>query len=248
MAADVSRQPGLQRGEEALLGPVLGRLAGLVLPVALVAGCDDGDGASSTRPAAGLPPVPSTLADGSRPAPLPAAVRRFRGRPVLGAKELPERSAWLRSSCRGLGEKPKFSTAWLSTEGLTVLYVVRVGRSVAFACDAVWADDRWVLCGGGSARSRDPRRVELAGGGLNFCFRPGGEPRFRPFMWIAVPAETNWVLVDHYSYWVAYRAAGRRLLRISGLRRAPDFRVKVAFFDQSGQVRREREARGYVAG
>lgn len=119
---------------------------------------------------------------------------------------------------------------------------------MAFACDAVWIDGRWVHCGGRPARSRDPRRIELSGGGLNLCFRHGKKPRFGPFMWIAVPAETQWVLVDHYSYWVAYRAAGRRLLRISGLRRAPDFRVKVAFLDRSGEVRRERQARGYVAG
>jgi len=67
-------------------------------------------------------------------------------------------------------------------------------------------------------------------------------------MWIAVPAETPWVLVDHYRYWVAYAVTGRRLLRVSGLRRAPDFRVTVAFVDRRGRVLREREAKGYAAG
>jgi hypothetical protein len=79
------------------------------------------------------------------------------------------------------------------------------------------------------------------------CNRPRKAPRFGPFMWIAVPAATHWVLVDHVSYWVAYRVAGRRLLRISGLRRG-DLRVNVAFVDRSGHVRSERQARGYVAG
>jgi hypothetical protein len=108
-------------------------------------------------------------------------------------------------------------------------------------------DGKWVRCGGGSARSRDPRRVELSGGGLNLCFPSGGKPRFGPFMWIAVPRDL-WVLVDHYSYWVAYRPTGGRLLRISGHKRAREVRVNVVFVDPSGRVRREREAKGYVAG
>ena len=119
---------------------------------------------------------------------------------------------------------------------------------MAFACEAMWIDGRWVLCGGGSARSRHPRRIELSGGGLNLCARPRKAPRFGPFMWIAVPAATQWVLVDHDNYWVAYHVAGRRLLRISGLRRAPVSRFNVAFVGRFGHVRQERQARGYVAG
>ena len=216
-----------------------------MLLLVLGVGCDDGD-KTSPRPTTNLPPVPSTLADGKKAARVPLALRRFKDRPVLGARELPEQSVPLSPSCRGAGARAKFSTAWVSTEGLTVSYAI--AGTVAFACEAAMIDGRWMLCGGGSARSRIPRRVELAGGGLNLCVPRREKSRFGPFMWIAVPAETHWVLVDHHTHWVAYRVVGGRLLRISGLRRAREFRVNVAFFDRSGRVQSEREARGYVAG
>ena len=208
-----------------------------MLLVTGIARCDDEDSA--------VPSVPAVLADGSRPANLPAALRRFRDRPVLGAKEVGEDAVPFDPSCRGAGAEARFSDAWLSTEGLTVTYVT---GGTPFACDRVFVHGRWRLCGVGSARSREPRHIELAGGGLDFCFRAGSKPRYHPFMWIAVPRATPWVLVDHYRYWVAYRTAGRRLLRISGLRRARDFRVKVVLADETGKVLRERTVRGYVAG
>jgi hypothetical protein len=159
---------------------------------------------------------------------------------------VPEQSVPLSPTCRDGGRRATFSTAWVSTEGLTASF--DIAGTVAFACEAAMIDGRWMLCGGGSARSSNPRRVELSGGGLNLCVPSREKSRFGPFMWIAVPAEAQWVLVDHDGYWVAYRTAGRRLLRISGLRQTAEFRVNVAFFDRSRRVRLERQARGYAAG
>src|SRR2546422_10485396 len=83
LAADVSREPGLQRSAEA----VLGRLTFAALVLALLAGCDDGHKATGKRGGVATP-VPKTLADGSRPASLPVALRRLRRRPAGGAHEL----------------------------------------------------------------------------------------------------------------------------------------------------------------
>jgi len=114
----------------------------------------------------------------------------------------------------------------------------------------VLVNRRWVLCGGGSAHFRDPARVEQAGGGLNLCWDQNERPRYLQFMWVAVPAQAAWVLVDHHSYWVSYRTTGRRLLRISGLRgiERGRFRVKLAYLDERGRTLRVRRAMGYVAG
>src|ERR1700736_4285670 len=92
LAADVSRQPRLQRGAEALLG----RLTCSVLVLALLAGCD-GERVNGRKRTGVAHTVPKTLADASEPATLPIALRRFRGRPVLGAKELSARSNPIRS-------------------------------------------------------------------------------------------------------------------------------------------------------
>jgi hypothetical protein len=142
----------------------------------------------------------------------------------------------------------RFSTAWISTEGLTVSYAV--GRSPLVACDGLLVNRRWLLCGGSSAHFRAPARVEQAGGGLSLCWNPNARPRYRPFMWIAVPVSAAWVLVDHHGYWVTYRARGRRLLRISGLGgiERSRLRVKLAYLDERGRTLRERQTTGYVAG
>jgi hypothetical protein len=216
--------------------------------LALAAGCDDGDKASSTEPAESLPPVPRTLADGSAPAKRPRALRRFHGRPVLAAKELAARSLPSRRWCPAARGGARFSTAWISTEGLTVSYAV--GRSPLVACDGLLVNGRWLLCGGSSAHFRDPARVEQAGGGLSLCWNSDARPRYRLFMWIAAPVQAPWVLVDHRDYWVSYRTRGTRLLRISGLlgTERSRFRVKLAYLDERGRTLRERQATGSVAG
>jgi hypothetical protein len=142
----------------------------------------------------------------------------------------------------------RFSAAWISTVGLTVSYAV--GRSPLVACDGLLVNGRWLLCGGSSAHFRDPARVEQAGGGLSLCWNPNARPRYRLFMWIAVPVRAAWVLVDHHGYWVSYRTRGTRLLRISGLlgMERGRFRVKLAYLDGRGRTLRERQATGFVAG
>src|SRR2546427_11358222 len=81
LAANVSGESGLQRSAEA----VLGRLTFAVLVLALLAGCDDGHKATGKRGGVATP-VPKTLADGSRPASLPVALRRVPRGPPAQAK------------------------------------------------------------------------------------------------------------------------------------------------------------------
>ncbi len=217
-----------------------------MLVLALLAGCDDGHKATGKRGAVATP-VPKTLADGSRPASLPVALRRFRGRPVLGAKELSAGSSPIRSRCLDpyTRARASFSSAWLSTDGLTVEYAVRRYPGVALiTCDEIRVGNRWLRCGGGVARSRDPHRIELAGAGLSIvCHDRAESPSF---MWIAVPVATRWTLVDHDAFWVAYRSTHRRLIRASKAGRT--YRFGVAFVDERGRLLAERRITGAVAG
>lgn len=212
------------------------RLCCVAISLLIAAGCKEG---SHTRTQA--TEAPRVLADGGGPARLPSALRRFHGKPVLGARELPARFA-LRSCPidRELRVNARFSQAWVSTEGLTVELV---SPSVLVACDAVKERNRWVPCGLRATLSRDPRRVELSGGGLNvLCQRP---TRIEA-MWIVVPRAATWAFVDHGNFWVAYRSPRRPLIRVTN--RGSSGRFRVAFLDQRSRLLRERRIRGYVAG
>ena len=87
LAPGLSRQPRLQRGEEALLVVVL-RILCLAFLLAIAGGCDHGH---TTKPVV-APAVPRALADGS----LPGRLHDFRGHPVLRAKELSARTVPVR--------------------------------------------------------------------------------------------------------------------------------------------------------
>ena len=70
-------------------------------------------------------------------------------------------------------------------------------------------------------------------------------------MWIATPRRAAWALVDHGSFWVAYRAPRSRLVRISGItgiNPQGSFRVRAAFLAVGGRRLAEATIRGFVAG
>ena len=214
--------------------------------VALGVGC--GSGAASDGQTAASSDVPKTLADGSRPTTLPAALRRYHSLPVLGARAIPAGAAMLRKclpdpSLRG---RTKLAGAWLSTDGLSVGYLVR-GTPPLFACDAARSGSRLRRCTGAASPVRDPDRLAKAGGSVAICHTtpPLG------FMWVAPPAGAAWVLVDHASFWVAYRAPQSRLLRISGTKGVNprgSFRAHIALLRPGGRLLREMTVRGFVAG
>jgi hypothetical protein len=190
-------------------------------------------------------PPPAVLADGSPPARLPAAVRRFAGRPVVGARRVAIRA--VPSSCRAT-PRGRRVRGWLSPDGLSIVYTDR-RSSLPRACDAVRVGRNWERCTGGLARSRDAGRIGRAGGALGVCTRGG---RWRAFMWIRSSPRAAWALVQRRGYWVAYRTAGVELIRISGTERrtarADRFRTTVVFLDGRGRVVERRRVAGYVAG
>lgn len=196
------------------------------------------------------PRGPQTLADGSRPPGLPGSLERFRGRPVVAVRELSTRAPEIRACAQSSSafRVLRLEGAWLSPDGLSVGHVVaghgHGHRYQIAACDFVWAGGRLRPCGTGLVPSRDPISVSRAGGGLNVCRRG------RAFLWIPVLPAAAWALVERGSYWVAYPAMGRRLLRVSGTQRATgsSFRARLAFVDPSGREIGRAEFRGYVAG
>jgi len=214
------------------------RVTCFALLLAIAGGCDHGH---MKKPVV-APAIPRALADGTSAVRLPVALRRFHGRPVLGARELSERTNPVRSGCLDAytRARARLSGAWLSTEGVTLEYSVSRSKGVALvACDEIRVGQRWMRCGLGVGRSRDPARIELAGGGLSVICGLA-------FMWVRVPDETAWTLVDHDAFWLAYPSAGRRLIRAS--KRGTSGRFRVAFLDGRGHLIRERAIRGVVAG
>jgi hypothetical protein len=186
--------------------------------------------------------VPRALADGSSPAPLPQGLQTFHGKPVLGARALAPGAPAVRTcpadaSLRG---RTRVVGAWVSAEGLSIGYAVR-GTPPLFACDATRVGGRWQRCARASSPTRDPERLVRAGGSVGMCGS-------RAFMWIASPARSRWALVEHASYWTAYRTPQTRILRVSGTKRSAVFRVHAAFLDGTARVLAEKTITGRVAG
>jgi hypothetical protein len=212
-------------------------LTALAAAVAIGAEADARSATASARP-------PAVLADGSRPARLPGALRRFAGRPVVGAKRIALTA--VPRSCRAERHRPGVR-GWLSPEGLSIVYTDE-RSSLPRACDAVLVGRRWERCAVGVARSRNPHRIQRAGGALGVCTRGG---TWRAFMWVASPPRSSWALVRRRGYWVAYRTDGASLIRISGTERparSDQFRTTVVFVDARGRVVERRHVVGYVAG
>src|SRR5688500_11975714 len=82
--------------------------------VALVAVALAATGGAAGPTAASRARPPSALADGSRPLQLPPTVRRFEGRPVVGARRLvrPSVPAWC-----GADRRDSRRRGWLSPDG-----------------------------------------------------------------------------------------------------------------------------------
>ena len=206
----------------------------------LVAAACNGDDTKSTAAPGPPPPVPSELADGTTPSPMPDGVRRFRGRPVIQAKELPGQAAQLlcpeaatyRNRATSLG-------GWISTEGLGVGYAV-ADESVLFSCDAVFVDGSWKRCAEKALTLETLSAEELTQNDrASVCEDP---PPTRGFVWVAVPSGSAWTLVDHRSFWVAYLAVNKPAVRVSTIEGfdSDSARGTLAFVDQRGRTVLER--------
>lgn len=215
--------------------------AAALLLLATAHGCAGDDGNSKTTASSSAPPRPvaRTLADGSAPSPMPDALRRFRGRPVIQSKELPGQAAELFCSADGTpaaGRQP--AAAWISTDGLSVVYAPVGDASGVYVCEALWDGERWDQCAFTLTEN------ETQAGQAAVC--TDGDPP-RAFMWLTVPQGVAWALVDHRSFWVAYLAANRPVLRISATEGASDDGLaptKVALVNQRGRVLGEQTLEG----
>jgi hypothetical protein len=205
-------------------------LACSVLLPAVTAGCAGGDEKSETSEP---PPVPRRLADGTEPAPMPEALRRFRGRPVIQAKELPGQAAELLCAPdESLEGRTNPAGAWVSTEGLSAGYGI-IDTTELHACDAVFVDGKWQKCASTNivaASAEELTEKESA----RSCDDP--EPPLG-FMWIVVRAGVSWALVDHRSFWVGYLAANKQILRISNP--GESFEARVVMVDGTGNALEE---------
>jgi hypothetical protein len=200
-------------------------LVSSALALAVAAGCGGGDDdAERSEP----PPVPRKLADGTDPVPMPEPIRRFRGRPVIQTKELPGQAAELLCPPDKSREgRTNVAGAWISTEGLSVGYGI-AGTTELHACDAVFVNGKWEKCATTTIVANSPEELTQKES-ARICDEP--EPA-RGFMWVFVPPEAAWALVDHRSFWVGYLAATKQILRLSN--HGESFDATVAFVDQSG--------------
>jgi hypothetical protein len=209
-------------------------LASVVLLLGVATACGDGDDDSATT--GDPPPVPTELADGTTPVPMPDGLRRFRGRPVIQAKELPGQAAEiLCPPDRSREGRTSPAGSWISTEGLSVGYLIR-GTTELYTCDAAFADGNWEPCSSKSLTASSAEEfVERES--ASTCEEP--EPA-RSYLWVVVPSQrVAWTLVDHRSFWVAYLSANKPLVRISNV--GEEFNSTVAFVDQQGNVIEERQ-------
>jgi hypothetical protein len=206
-------------------------LASAILAVAVAAGCSGGDDKAETSEP---PPVPRELADGTDPAPMPDPIGRFRGRPVIQAKELPAQAAELLCPPDKSREgRTNPAGAWISTEGLSVGYGI-IGTTELHACDAVFIDGEWEKCASTNVvadSAEELTRQESA----RICDEPAPA---RGFVWIVVPSGVSWTLVDHRSFWVAYLASNKQVIRLSNP--GDSFEATVAFVDGRGGTLEER--------
>jgi hypothetical protein len=206
--------------------------AGLLLVATACMGDDGAGSTETTKP----PPVPTELADGTTPAPMPDGLRRFRARKVIQAKQLPGQAAELLCpEAEELRDRVAPLGASISTDGLSVGYSI-TDETALHACDAEFVDGHWKSCSQTTLTldalsveelTKDERAV--------VCEDP---PPPRGYIWVAVPSGTAWALVDHRSFWVAYFAVNLPAIRIStteGLS-SSSAHGSIAFVDQDGRV------------
>jgi hypothetical protein len=190
------------------------------------------------------------LADGSLPPSLPAALRRFDGKSVVATREL-EDATRIARACpppHELRRRTSNNRAWISVDGLSIEYPVKASR-LLWACDAVFGRGRWRRCAGALGRFRNPERLAQSGGAVDLVCWPYRDGI--AFMWIAAPQGVSWALVDHGSFWMAYKAPRTRRLRVSGtsgIDNRGSFRLDVAFLDAHLHELDRREVEGAVAG
>jgi hypothetical protein len=203
--------------------------------VLVSAACSGGDSSKSTETTK-PPPVPSELADGTTPSPMPKGVRRFRAGKVIQAKTLPGQAAELLCpEAEELHERVTPVGAWISTDGLSVGYSIS-GQTALHSCDAEFVDGRWKSCSRKTLTldafsAEELTKKERAA----VCEDPSPS---RGYVWVAVPSGAAWALVDHRSFWVAYFAVNLPAIRVStteGLRSGSEHGT-LAFVDQNGRV------------
>lgn len=211
--------------------------AGLLL---VATACNGDDGATSTETTK-PPPVPSKLADGTTPSPMPDGVRRFRARKVIQAKALPGQAAQLLcAEAEELHDRVTPVGAWISTDGLSVGYSIS-GETALHSCDAEFVDGRWKRCSqktltldalSAEELTKEERAV--------VCEDP---PPSRGYVWVAVPSRTAWALVDHGSFWVAYFAVNQPAIRVSTTEGLSSGSAggTLAFVDQDGRLVTEQQ-------
>jgi hypothetical protein len=205
--------------------------AGLLFVAAACNGDDGTRTTETTKP----PPVPTKLADGTTPAPMPDNLRRFRARKVIQAKTLPVQAAqFLCAEPEELRERVTPVGGWISTDGLSVGYTV-TDETALHSCDAVFVDGRWEKCSqqtltlealSAEQLTKDERAA--------VCEDP---PPARGYVWVAVPPGGAWALVDHGSFWVAYFAVNQPAIRVSTTQGLDSGSPNgtIAFVDQNGQ-------------
>ena len=200
----------------------------------VAAACNGEESTRSTEQAT-LPPVPSKLADGTTPTPMPDQLRRFRGRKVIQAKTLPVQAAQLLcTEAEELHERVTPRGGWISTDGLSVGYTVS-DETALHSCDAVFVDGRWKKCAQ-KTLTLDALSAEqlIKDERATVCEDP---PPTRGYVWVPVPPGGAWALVDHVSFWVAYFAVNQPAIRVStteGLD-SDSPNGTIAFIDQNGQ-------------
>lgn len=205
-------------------------LASSLLLIGALAGCSGGKKASKpSKP----PPVPTTLADGTAPPTLPSGLRRFRGKPVIAAKELPDFAAKVLCPPQKKVENQVILVgAWLSPDGLSVGY--GVGNSQLYSCDASAVNEHLKQCAESLVEGESIAKIADSESPAT-CSDP--EPG-ASFMWVAPPSQAAYALVDNRSFWIAYPTRSKPLLRVAAneeLGSADSFRARVVFVNGQGR-------------
>jgi hypothetical protein len=173
-------------------------------------------------------PVPETLA-GDEPIPdLPEVLEGFREGPVLLAEENPLPLAVSvcppRPGSGRRADETVFEGAWLSTLGISSAYLDDASGRLD-ACDAIYVDGEWQVCGHSSEGAAPAREVVELGGAPAQC----GE--HTSFVWVDPPDDAAWAMVSESGHWAAFPVGRLGLVRV--VTNAGE--VNVAYVDRRGR-------------
>ena len=191
------------------------------------------------------------LADGGRPAPVPATITAAVKVPVIGARvfgpgDTPSAGCVIPrdpalGSARSLG-------AVVTPDGLSEGVVGGTPRQLE-TCEARRQQGRWVSCGASHANWPNDAALSTNGGGTAMCV---GQTSEIAFGWVASPAATAWVLQDRGSYMLAYPVVAGNPTRVSAnhltAAPTPGFSAHLVYLDANGNKVGEQTVNFYVAG